>query len=308
MNIAIWIAIALVCFVLPSGALTSGGRKNPSSGKLAEYARSVGLPIPDQAKQSVIDRLKRRQRGTVIGGVTGIIVATILAILFFDNEQTTWAAPLVVLFAGAGTGFGGAWAIAAHRPDPSSEQPTVARMRSVGLRDYLTNAERFGLWIAPATVILGAAGGVLLLIQLPATEGLGRIGVGLTGAGLALIAWVASVISLQRVLAAPARSSSDLELAWDDAERASGLRQVAGVAIMLACFSILFWIVFIAEGLTSDGFYREHFAESATLTILTAASLGALIIVTAAGPVVSWITGSRKGYEQRMLWPNGVTQ
>lgn len=304
MNIAIWIAIALVCFVLPATGLTSGGNRNPQQIKLAQYARQVGLPLPAHLVKPVVQRLRRRQRGIMIGGITGIVIAAILYILLFDNDDGT-APALVIALTAAGTAFGGAWAIAGHKPSANSRRPVVARVRSVTLSDYLTKGERIGYWLVPAVIIGGAIAGPLLLAPLPyvlpyATA----LGWGLAAA--ALITWAVASVALRKVLDAPARSNSELELAWDDAERADGLRQVANLSVAVSCISLLFWLISIGQTILFAQFYQQDARLAGIITILSLLMYGALVIAVTAGPVLSWITGARKGYEQRQLWPTGV--
>lgn len=305
MNIAVWIVIALLCFVLPATALTSGGKKQPDKKKLHDHARHVGLPLPEHVIPAVVSRVRRRHRGMSIGGTSGIVVATICYIVFFNNDEG--AAPVLVFFlAGVGTALGGAWALAAHRPSAQSQHPVVARLRSVELSDYLTRGERFGFWTIPVVVALGSIAGVVLLIQLPAIPGANSI---LLGSGVAigaLLTWVVALIALRKVLVAPARSESELELAWDDAERADGLRQVVNLTVAVACISLLFWLICVGEALISDGYYREHEAASLFITGISLLTFGVLAAVAAAGPMAAWLTGYRKGYEQRQLWPSGV--
>lgn len=306
MNIAIWIIIALVCFVLPATALTNGGKKHPDVKKLHEYAHLVDLPLPADVIPAVVSRIRRRQRGMSIGGTSGIVIATIIHIVFFDNDDGV--APVLVFFlAGVGTALGGAWAIAAHRPSAKSDQPVVARLRSVELSDYLTRGERFGFWAVPAVVAVGSIAAVALLGQLPtvpdATSKLlgGGVAVG------AIATWVVALFALRKVVDAPARSATELELAWDDAERADGLRQVANASVAVACISLLFWLISVGEAVIHEGFYREHETLSWLIMGTALFILGALALVTAAGPVTAWATGHRKGYEQRQLWPSGVS-
>lgn len=181
MNIAIWIVIALVCFVIPATALTQGGNRNPQRGQLAKHAQHVGLPLPAAMVPRVVQRIKRRQRGMGIGGATGIVVATLIFIIFFDNDDG--AAPvLLIFFTAAGTALGGAWAIAAYRPGLETGRPTVARTRLVGLSDYLTKGERFGFWAVPVVLVLGAIGGIVLIQQLPEIPGINTV---LIGSGIA---------------------------------------------------------------------------------------------------------------------------
>jgi len=305
MSIAIWIVIALVSFVLPATELTSGGKRRPKITRLRQYARSIGLALPDHLAPAVATRIQRRQRGMSMGGVTGIVLATLIYIVFFNNEDG--AAPaLVFYFAAMGTALGGAWAIAAHKPSGLAQHPVVARVRSVELADYLTRGERFGFWVVPAVLVLGSVTGILFLGQLPEVAGTDPAVIASSVAVGALITWGVAVVALRRVLAAPARSGSELELAWDDAERALGLRQVVNLTVGVAGISLLFWLIGIGETLIREGFYRGHEEFSLLIGSGAVVAFGALIAIIAAGPLVAWLSGYRKGYEQRQLWPDGV--
>ncbi|NWN88902.1 MAG: hypothetical protein HLX51_10245 [Micrococcaceae bacterium] len=306
MSIAIWIAIALACFVLPATSLTSGGKRHPEYHNLARHAEHVGLPLPDHIARAVATCIRRRQRGMSIGGSAGIVLATIVFIIFFDNDDGAIGA-FVLFCAGAGTVFGGAWAIAAYRPSQTIDRPVVARMRSVGLADYLTKGERFGLWAVPAVLIVGVIVGGLLLGRLPEHAAVGNYGI-IAGSlsAVALLTWVAALVALRRVLMAPARTETQLELAWADSERAQGLRQVANLSVIVASMALLFWLVSIGVVLTTDGFYRNHPELTWSITGIALIAYLALCLVAAAGPLSSWLSGRRKGYEQRQLWSDGV--
>lgn len=306
MSIAIWIGIALVCFVMPAVALTNGGKKAPGRDALAKYAQQTGLPLTDTVAGPVIDRIRRRERGMFIGGTAAIVVSGLASILVDDHS--TWGA-LVLALAGAGTVFGGAWAMAKYQPEPTTDRPVVARLRSTQLADYLAKGERFGLWVAPVAALVGVLPGILLFQQLPAEVRGASVTIGLIGTGVALVAWTVTQVVLRRVLAAPARSGSDLELAWDDAERAFGLRQLANLAVLVCCIALGFWLILMALSLTSTGFYRQPDAMplTYTLTFGSLAVFGVLLAVAAAGPIQSWLSGESRGYEQRRLWPNGVS-
>lgn len=304
MNIAIWIVIALMCFVMPAVALTGGGRKVPGRQALTKYAREVGLPLTDDVARPVIDRIRRRERGAAMGALAAIVLGALASIVIDGSES--WGA-LVIVLAGAGAGFGGAWALAAHRPASTSDRPVVARVRSVALADYLTPAERFALNVAPLTLLVGAAVGTALLRQLPADVRGSGIAIGLIGTVIALMTWGFAVLALHRVLAAPARSGSDLELAWDDAERAFGLRQVNDLVVAVTCIALGFWLALMANALIATDFYREGINTAYVLTAASLALFGMLIVAVLFGPMWAGISGRRKGYEQRRLWPNGVS-
>lgn len=306
MNLAIWIAVALVSFVWPATALTGGGRRRPKNNKLAQHAQDKGLPLPADLVPAVTARIIRRQRGMSVGATIGIVTATLLYVVFFDRDDG--AAPaLVFFFAGVGTAFGGAWAIAAHRPSAQADRPVVARVRSIGLSDYLTNGERFGFWAVPGVLVTGTIVGVIMLLELPETRGIDSKLVGVSIAGLALVTWGVALFALRIVLAAPARSASDLELAWDDAERADGLRQVVNLTVAVAWISLLMWLAFIGQALLIDGYYQVDQEHTWIITGVALFSFGALAVVTAVGSVAAWLTGHRKGYEQRQLWSGEVS-
>ncbi len=304
MNIAIWIVIALFAVVLPSVALTNGGRREPGRSALELHARTVGLPLTAEVVGPVVARIRRRQRGMLAGGLTGIVLGTLVAIL--AGSAGTWGGALVMMLAGTGLGLGSAWAIAVHRPAATAERPVVARTRATRLADYLTGGERFGLWVAPVALLVGAGAGALLLGQLPAAVRGERTVLGLVGTALILVTWGTTVLVLRRVLAAPARSGSDLELAWDDAERADGLRQLAVLAVATAAIMLGLWLVLIGEALTGTGFYRDDLGTTYAITGISLAVFLPLIALVAAGPMSAWMSGRRRGYEQRRLWPDGV--
>lgn len=306
MNVALWIAIALVCFVLPTTALTGGGKKVPERNELHQYARHVGLPLPEHLIPAVNARLLRRQRGMMIGGLVGIAIGVLIYLMFFSTDDGAVAA-LIVPAAGMGTAFGGAWAIAAHRPGTMPNRPVIARMRSVSLTDYVTRGERFGFWMSPVVLILGTLAGIVLLKLVPQAHSAPAILAGVVPTVLALVTWGVSLLTLRSVLAAPARSESEPELAWDDAERADGLRQVANLSVAVAGIAQVLWLNSIGQALLQDGAYQEAPAAANILTVTSLTIFGTLICIVAAGPVTSWVTGTRKGYEQRQLWPHGVT-
>lgn len=306
MTLALWIAIALVCFVLPSVELTQGGHRAPHRKKLVKHAHAVGLPLPEHAVLTVSERIRRRERGMLLGGLTGIVVATIMYIMFFDHNDGA-AAALVFFSAGAGSALGGAWAMISHRPDAQATTPTVARLRTVTLADYLTKGERFGFRTVPQAIVMGAIGGYFLLDFLPAAPGAHRIVVGMLLSGVALIVWAITALAARKMLAAPARSGSDVELAWDDAERSGGLRQIANLAVVVGCMTQLFWLIFLAETLLADGFYRDYEMIAWIAGGIGLVYFGLVTVIVAAGPMTAWLTGRRKGYEQRKLWPFGVS-
>ena len=305
MNTATWIVIALVCFVLPATSLTDGGKRNPERSKLNQHAEQVGLPLPENLMLPVAQRIRRRQWGMASGGTIGIAVAALIYVIFFDGDDG--AAGFVVMFVAAmGTAFGGAWAITSHRPADHIDQPVVARVRSVQFSDYLTRGERFGLWVAPAIQLAGGVAGSVIMLQPPQDQRSGALLTGWIVTALALLTWAVSLYALRKVLDAPARSATDLELAWDDSERADSLRQIVVLTIVVAAISLMCWLLFIGVALTTDGFYRDQEQLTIALGIVSLLVYGLLLGVLTAGPLKAWVSGTGRGYEQRQLWSHGV--
>jgi hypothetical protein len=304
MSIVIWIVIAMVSFILPASDLTRRGTHQANSKPMRKYAESVGLPVTDAVSGPVVERIRRRQRGMQTGGLVAIVAGALLTISF--GQQDSGSGALILLTTGVGASLGGAWAIVAHRPAPDEQRPLIARSRSTDLADYLTAGERFGYWGVPGALLLASTGGVILLLQLPPETRGTQIPLGLVATGLALLLWGISLYSTRRVLKAPARSGSNLELAWDDVERADSLRQLMSFAVVTASLAIFLGGILLLESLTTNGFYREHTELSTTLGFIALPLFLGLIGLIAAGPISAWLSGGRRGHEQRRLWPNGV--
>lgn len=297
----IWIIIALVCFIFPSVALTSGGKRAPAPAALEKYAADTSLPLTEEVAAPLIERIRRREKGMLVGGLIGLVLFTAVLIVTESSDQL---APLVISMTAAGTAFGGAWILATPRPSPRSDAPVVARARSTKLSDYLTPGERFGFFILPLALLASVAAGYGLFSMIPEPERGSSFMFGFGGVLIALATWWISAPLIFKVIDTPVRSGTDLELAWDDAERAIGLRRLANMVISVGCLAIAYWLALIAEVLTTDGFYRAPETQELTWTIAGLALLifGALIVAVAIRPVLAWLTGERKGYEQRQLW------
>ncbi|MEZ5087820.1 MAG: hypothetical protein R2722_16780 [Tessaracoccus sp.] len=132
MLIAVWIAVALVCFVLPSVTLTNGGKNVPDKEALAQYAKGTGLPLTDEVAGPVVDRIRRRERGMLIGGIATIVLSGLASIVFDGSER--WGA-LVFVLVNAGMVFGAAWIMATYQPTPL---PTVPWWRGPARRNWPT--------------------------------------------------------------------------------------------------------------------------------------------------------------------------
>lgn len=302
MDIAIWIAISFTCFLLPAIALTNGGHNAPTPKALKKYAGTTGLPLTDEVAGPLSDRIRRRERGTATGGFIGLGLGTLLA--YMSDNPNQYAPMLIFGLTAAGTAFGGAWMLAMYRPPKRSTTPVVARTRSTRISDYLTKGERFSFFGAPVALLISVGLGYALTSMLPEEiRGPGFM-VGVTAVLIALATWWIAAPLMFKVISAPSRSGTDLELAWDDAERALGLRRLADLVIIVACIAVSLWLFIIADSLTTDGFYRapETQSDAWVFAGLSLLLFGGMILALVAGPFGAWLNGSRRGYEQRRLW------
>lgn len=303
MEIILWSAIALVSFVLPPVSETGGGRREPDPDWLQRHAETIGLDLPSHLIGTVATRIRRKHRGMAVGGVLGILTAFVTLLLI---KEPGWTGILTLVLTGLGAALGAAVAVVAHHQGRHPLEPVVTRTRSVGLADYLTRGERVATWSAPVALAVGALVGTMLILQLPENEVTRRVLPGLVGSALAMLGWLVSVLAMRQVLASPTRSGSDLELAWEDAERADTLRTLSNRAVTVVCASLLFWPLFIWEGLTTDGLYRTEPAFTWLVVLTTLGVYIALFTVVVAGPVSSSLSGRSRGHEQRRLWPDGI--
>lgn len=248
----------------------------------------------------MVARIRRRQRGMALGGSIGIVLAAVVAVILFSNNGVEGF--LVMFVAAVGTAFGGAWAIISYQPSAELARPLVARIRSVQLSDYLTKGERFGFWIIPTVLVVGAAAGTIIFSQISEETFTHQSVIAGIVAVLALVTWGVSLYALRKVLAAPARNESELEFAWDNAERADSLRQVVNLGVVVASTSLFCWLMDIGLAVTTEGFYRQFPDLTPVITLLSLLIYGGLFLVAAAGPLRAWANGSCRGYEQRQLW------
>src|SRR5699024_6145152 len=112
--------------------------------------------------------------------------------------------------------------------------------------------------------------------------------------------------ALRKVLDAPARSATDLVLAWDDSERAASLRQIVVITIEVAAISLMCWLLFIGVALNTYVFYRDQVQLTIALDIVSLLVYGLLLGVLTAVPLNAWVSGTGRDYEQRQLWSHGV--
>jgi len=273
----------LVLFVI-LGALTLV----PAYARYAALRRAhrLGITLPANLEAEVARRLMARQRGAAIGG---ILLTTLAAVAFQwelgvvnDSEQTGL---FIVGAAFAGIGIGASVAALAARSDANPDRVRVARSNAVTVRDYVAPLELVGARaVVIAAVVVLIVGAVLAATG--ADIGLYPIAVFAVFGAVSLA--VFEVVS-RRIVDRPQPAGSTAELVWDDAVRASTLRDLVTAPLALGAYCLIFGVF----GVTGTG------APALLVTVVGGIFVAALL----AAAIVSLVIRP-DGYFLRRLWPD----
>lgn len=270
--------------------------------ELERFARRVDLPLTPEVEAQVLRRLVRRSKHVVVGGLAGLVVVGV-AMITVDGFAKWEFAPLAILalvIGGVAVGAGTS-AIASMLPT-HDDGKRVARLSAPRYADYVVGFERWGAVVAVALGVIAVGVGVVSgLFATPGSSGAASdsalrmstiaafITVGLAVVTLAASAWVSRAI-----VAHGQRATSELGLAWDDALRASALRDIVTVPILLGLYGFVLSAYSISQAPASGD--------------LAFVMLGALLIgvVVAFGLAIYSMTSSPQQFYRRQLWPNGA--
>ena len=278
MNPSAWIAAAAIVILgLGLIALTFSARF--SADRAESFARSVGLELPAQLRAFVTARIARRHRAGSVGMILGTGAAALL--LATDTRSSENFASPFLLFAGSFVGLAIGVAISSvtssRRTDPDAVK--YARTAAVSLSDYVAPLERTGARIvvalAVAAVIAAYATGV---VTNPVLAGL---------AALAVASLVLFEVAGRRLVERSQPATSPAELSWDDAVRASQLRDIVTAPLTLGSFSVVIGAGAIVDGMTA----------TFGIAALAAVGLASITLVTVA------IVSRPQRYFLTRLWP-----
>lgn len=281
MNESAWIAAAVIGalgFALVVSTFNPGAR----AARASSFARSVGLTLPDSLRAVVTERVALRHRGGGIGLVIGI--ATSAFVLSMNRASSeSFAAPFV-LIGGAFAGLAIGAAIAAARASAPLDPDAVkyARPSAVALSDYVAPLERTG---ARVTVGLSVAA---VLAALAVGAPIGGILVGLTLLGI--LALVLFEIAGRRIVDRSQPAQSPAELTWDDAVRASVLRDMVTAPLSLGAYALV-----VSGSVLVDALLAGNYLANTAIVLAS--------VVVAVTVAITAITSRPQRYFLRRLWP-----
>ena len=278
MNPSAWIAAAAIV-ILGLGLIALTFSSRFSADRAESFARSVGLELPPPLRAAVTARIARRHRAGSVGMILGTAAAAFL--LATDTRSSENFASPFLLFAGSFVGLAIGVAISSVTSSRTTDPDAVkyARTAAVALDDYVAPLERTGARIvvalAVAAVIAAYATGV---VANPVLAALG---------GLAVASLVLFEVAGRRLVERSQPATSPAELAWDDAVRASQLRDIVTAPLTLGSFSLVIGL----------GAIVDRLSDSYGFTAIAVTGFGAIALVVAS------IVSRPQRYFLRRLWP-----
>jgi len=250
------------------------------------YSVDIRVDLPVRLEPRVSARFIAQGRGATIGGLV-FLVAAVLAMLGGIYVGDAPASPLLLVFGLVlvGSLVGATVGAFTGVTTTTSDQPRVARSRAVSVSDYLPRVERVAAWVSVVAAVLvavalGAAGASAAVFPVALFAGLG---------GLTLVMFE---IASNRIVDRSQPAGSTADLVWDDAMRASILRDLISGPLALGALSLVLGIVQLVG--TSVGLTASNMADNYGIVLSVLGLASALY--------------SRTGWSQRYflgrLWPN----
>lgn len=239
MNFTIWIIIS-VALLLAAAPVTQGGLRPINDKLLSKLLGPVGLPMPEQLRRPLGQRIAGQERWAVIGGAIGVVVAVIIAIA--SGWASTGGGALVMILLAVGISLGGVVGLLTGRQDFNRDAPRTARARQTTLTDYVPRPQLRALRVAPLIAVVAwlATGWLVRLLPRQTAETSTWSTLAVVALTAVVVLWIVSELLARIVVQHPQRAGSDLELAWDDVFRGQALSMMFLPVIILAAFSVGF--------------------------------------------------------------------
>lgn len=295
--IYIVLGIALVAAAAPYGLARSTTARRKA---LDRFARRIDLALPTTPieDERVGMRLAARERFIAIGGGIGIGIAVLATVLLPSFHDDAFSLLGIFALTIAGIGFGAALSAFATTRELPNDVPRIARLSTPTLRDYLPALE----YVGTIVVVVGAV--VVPIVALP----IGLLYTGLDPADtvtpivlsfLAVASLVAVLFVARRLLDRGQRAGSTLELAWDDAIRATALRDLISVPLILGFAGMLVPLVTIINDVRVVRPYTDVDNVIAVGSVIVVCIVTFVALIAA---IVSATSKPDRHYRAR-LWP-----
>lgn len=253
--------ILVVTIVFWSIALISSRTLRGQARALENFIKGMTLPITDVALTMIPRRLFRANVGAFIGGAPALIVVIVIG---FSAPQLLGIPALTIflLLFVTGSTAGTAIACTTNVGPSAPELPRVARATRPRMVDYLSPA-----WVA-VSVAICAAGLVV------ASVALSRVSAGSATNVLLVVMIAVNVVTLavspllaRHQLGSPQPANDSLQVAWDDAMRSHGLRNVWLAPFAVGVATTFFGINVLMPG--ASGLYSVEYLLAVGLVSLT---------------------------------------
>lgn len=256
LNVTLTIAVAVISVCV---LVAMSGR---SAGQARADRFSIRIRLPygsDQTRASVTSALRTR---AIASGFAILAGALLSAILLFTPLATSPLFIFYTLLTSLVIGSVVGTTVVSVRERlfrPAPDAPRIARTRTMGVADYLDPVRRRLPW-----VLGGLAGVAAVVVTILALRAPDRVdGVAATAAAVFAVVGLAVFVALpgleRLVLAQPQPAGHTLELAWDDALRASTLMSLRLSATIAAWFvlSLSLAALWIGDGPASGSWAMQ---------------------------------------------------
>lgn len=190
-----------------------------------------------QTRESVVQHVRSASRSGAIAALIGMLTASCLLLTPLANSPLFLFVALVPVLIVTGA-VSATVSVRERLFHPAPSAPRIARARALGVADYLDPFRRRLPWILAAGAATSLVAASISSASRPGSVD-GVLGVSLLIISIMAVAtFVAVPILERRVLDQPQPATDTLELAWDDAFRATTIAQLR-LALALAAWIVL---------------------------------------------------------------------
>ncbi len=259
-----------------------------AAGPMRSFARSVNLAITADVERSVLRRVQARSLSFAGGLVLAAIVLMGLGLAGVDPGQFTAIVVVLVLY--GSVAFCVAVSAGAGRPWVPDGTPRMARVGAARIQDYVPGFELVGARVLSALAVLLCAGSAIAA----GASGSGAVAAWWAGYAVIVLALAAAwELNARRVLRRSVPAGSTQQLAWNDALRASVLRDTLTLPLTAGFFGTFAGPLHVLTELPVPGWIAA--GVGGVVLLLTVAAVLVLIPIA--------LLAKPGQHYQRRLWP-----